>query len=147
MTVSAKTDFEIEATPDAVMGVLLDVESLPEWSDPHKSVEVLERDDDSRPSLVRIEVSMIGLSDQQTLRYSWTDNSCEWELVESKILDTQHGRYEVTPSGDGSHVEFTLEIDLKIKVPGLVVKRGQKIAVDTAAKGLTKEVQRRTAAA
>ena len=47
--------------------------------------------------------------------------------------------YTLTETPKGTHVQFDLEIDLKVKLPGLLVKQGQKTAVDTAKKGLTKE--------
>ena len=43
MAVSASTQFDIAAPPSVVMEVLQDVESLPEWSGPHKSAEILEQ--------------------------------------------------------------------------------------------------------
>ncbi|MGC4935004.1 SRPBCC family protein [Gordonia sp. DT30] len=143
MAVSAKTEFDVAVPPSVVMEVLLDVESLPEWSGPHRSATIISEHDDGTPDQVSITVSAVGVNDDQTVAYTWTDNSCTWELVESKMLAEQRGKYTVTPSGDGSHVQFELEIDLKVKLPGMLVKRGQKTAVETAKKGLTAEVERR----
>ena len=126
------------------MEILLDVEALPEWSGPHKSAKILSEYDDGSPQRVACAVTAVGITDEQVLDYTWTENSCEWNLVESSQLSQQHGKYTVTPKGDGSHVVFELSVDLKIKMPGLIVKRGQKIAVDTAKKGLTEEAKRRS---
>ncbi|MEE3849847.1 SRPBCC family protein [Gordonia sp. LSe1-13] len=145
MAVSAKTEFDVAAPPSVVMEVLMDVASLPEWSGPHKEAEVLSEHDDGAPQKVRVVVTAAGISDEQTLAYTWTENSCTWDLIEANQLSEQHGVYVVTPTDDGSHVEFTLEVELKIKMPGLIVKRAQKMAVDTARKGLTAEVERRAA--
>ncbi|GAA1482250.1 SRPBCC family protein [Gordonia sinesedis] len=146
MAVTAKTEFDVDAPPSVVMEVLLDVESLPEWSGPHKEATVETTHDDGTPDRVTVKVNALGLNDEQTIDYTWTDNTCTWDLVESGTLAAQHGVYTVTESGTGAHVEFELTIDLKIKLPGLIVKRGQKIAVDTARKGLTAEVERRAKA-
>lgn len=143
MTVRSSTEFEIPVPPSVVMEVLLDVESLPEWSGPHKSAEIIDEHEDGSPKTVKVSVSTAGISDDQTLSYTWTENSCTWDLVESNQLAKQHGTYTVTPKGDGSHVAFELDIDLKIKLPGMIVKRGQKVAVETAKKGLTEEAKRR----
>ena len=143
MAVTASTEFDIDAPPSLVMEVLLDVESLPEWSGPHKSAEIVSEDEDGRPARVKVAVSAAGITDEQTLDYTWTDNTCSWDLVEGSQLSQQHGTYTLTPKGDGTHVKFDLSVELKIKLPGLIVKRAQKMAVDTAKKGLTEEVKRR----
>lgn len=127
------------------MEVLLDVESLPDWSGPHKSAKIVTTDDEGRPLRVDLSVSAVGMTDHQSLDYSWTDNTCAWELVQSDQLSLQQGVYTLSEKADGTtHVKFDLTIDLKIKLPGLIVKRAQKMAVDTAKKGLTDEVKRRS---
>ncbi|QKT06151.1 SRPBCC family protein [Gordonia sp. X0973] len=147
MAVSANTQFDIDAPPSVVMEVLQDIESLPEWSGPHKSAEILEEYDDGLAKLVKVKVSVGPITDEQTLAYQWTEDSCTWDLVEGTQLSKQHGVYTITDNGKGgSHVEFTLEVDLKVKLPGLIVKQGQKTAVDTAKKGLTKEAVKRARA-
>ena len=144
MAVSASTEFDLKAPLALVMEVLLDVESLPEWSGPHKSAKILTEDADGRPARVEVSVSAVGMTDNQTLDYSWTDNTCTWDLVESDQLSEQHGVYTLTENGDTTHVKFDLTVDLKIKLPGLIVKRAQKMAVDTAKKGFGEEVKRRS---
>lgn len=146
MAVTAKTEFDLDATPEVIMEILLDVPALPEWSGPHKEAEVLTTHDDGSPARARMVVSAVGVSDEQTVDYTWTENTCTWDLVESNQLKEQHGVYTITENGSGgSHVAFELTIDLKIKMPGLLIKQGQKKAVDTARKGLAAEVERRAA--
>ncbi len=146
MGVSANASFDIAAPPSVVMEVLQDIESLPEWSGPHKSAEVLEEYDDGLAKVVKAKVSAGPITDEQTLIYQWTDNTCTWDLIEGNQLAKQHGVYTITETDKGSHVEFTLEIELKVKLPGLIVRQGQKTAVDTAKKGLTKEALKRAQA-
>ncbi|MGV9709237.1 SRPBCC family protein [Gordonia sp. NPDC003424] len=144
MAVTASIEFDVAAPPSVVMEVLMDVESLPDWSGPHKEAQILSEHADGTPQQVRVVVNAIGISDEQTLTYTWTENTCRWTLIEAKQLSEQHGVYTVTENPDGgSHIEFVLDIDLKIKMPGMIVKRGQKMAVDTAKKGLTAEAERR----
>lgn len=143
MAVTAKTEFDVAAPPSVVMEVLRDVESLPEWSGPHKEARIDTTHDDGTPDRVTIKINALGLNDDEVLDYTWTDNTCTWDLIESGTLAMQHGEYTVTEGEKGAHVVFELSIDLKIKLPGLIVKRGQKIAVDTARKGLTAEAERR----
>ncbi len=146
MAVSAKTEFDIAAPLSVVMEVLMDIESLPEWSGPHKAAEIVSTHDDGTPDEVSMTVNAAGINDDQSVNYSWTDTTCEWTLIKSTTLSEQQGKYTLTDNGNSTHVEFELEVDLKIKLPGLIVKRGQKVAVDTARKGLTAEAERRAKA-
>ncbi|MFT4043589.1 MAG: SRPBCC family protein [Gordonia sp. (in: high G+C Gram-positive bacteria)] len=145
MAVSAKTEFDVAAPPSVVMEVLMDVASLPEWSGPHRSVEIVSTHADGTPDEVSMTVNALGINDNQRVNYTWTESTCAWTLITSTTLSEQKGKYTISPSGVGAHVEFELEIDLKIKLPGLLIKRGQKIAVETARKGLTEESERRVA--
>lgn len=146
MAVSAKTEFDIAAPLSVVMEVLMDIESLPEWSGPHKAAQIVSTHDDGTPDEVSMTVNAAGINDDQSVNYSWTDTTCEWTLIKSTTLSEQQGKYTLTDNGDSTHVEFELVVDLKIKLPGLIVKRGQKVAVDTARKGLTAEAERRAKA-
>lgn len=146
MAVSAKTGFDIAAPLSVVMEVLMDIESLPEWSGPHKAAQIVSTHDDGTPDEVSMTVNAAGINDDQSVNYSWTDTTCEWTLIKSTTLSEQQGKYTLTDNGDSTHVEFELLVDLKIKLPGLIVKRGQKVAVDTARKGLTAEAERRAKA-
>ena len=146
MAVSAKTEFDIAAPLSVVMEVLMDIESLPEWSGPHKAAQIVSTHDDGTPDEVSMTVNAAGINDDQSVNYSWTDTTCEWTLIKSTTLSEQQGKYTLTDNGDSTQVEFELLVDLKIKLPGLIVKRGQKVAVDTARKGLTAEAERRAKA-
>ncbi|MFT3716727.1 MAG: SRPBCC family protein [Gordonia sp. (in: high G+C Gram-positive bacteria)] len=146
MSVSAHTEFDIDAPAAVVMEVLMDVDALPDWSGPHKSAKILSTHDDGTPDRCEITVSLAGITDTQVLDYTWTEHTCSWDLVESGQLSKQHGKYTLTATSDTTtHVRFDLEVDLKIKLPGLLVKQGQKAAVETAKKGLTAEAVRRAA--
>lgn len=143
MPVNAKTEFDIDAPPAVVMEILMDVEALPHWSGPHKKVEILEEHADGSPKKVKLELQAIGLTDHQVLDYSWTENTCTWDMIEANQLSYQHGQYTLTPKGDKTHVEFVLDVELKVKLPGLIVKQAQKTALNTAQKGLKEEAKRR----
>ncbi|MDS1115483.1 SRPBCC family protein [Gordonia westfalica] len=145
MAVSANIEFHVAAPMSVVMEVLMDIESLPDWSGPHKEAEIIDEYDDGTPKTVRMVVTAAGISDEQTCTYEWTDTTCEWHLVKSNQLSEQHGKYTVTATDAGASVHFDLAVDLKIKLPGLIVKRAQKMAVDTARKGLTAEAEKRAA--
>lgn len=140
MAVSDSREVVIEATPDEIMDVLFDLESLPEWSSAHKKVEVLERDDQGRPSKSRQVVKIVGVSDEQVLAYSVHDDGVSWTLVSAKQQRAQDGRYTLTPDGDSTRLRFELTVDPTVPVPGFLVKKGTKGLMETATNGLRKRV-------
>lgn len=140
MAASVSDRFDIDATPEQVMRALKDVERIPEWSSAHKSVEVLTRDDDGRPLRIRMTLSLLGFSDTQTIEHSWTESSTSWTLVDSAMQRSQDGEYALEPTERGTRVHVTMSLEPKVPVPGFVLKRGQKHAVDAVRKGLTEFV-------
>ncbi|RAU92201.1 cyclase [Mycobacterium colombiense] len=141
MAITDSREVVIEATPDEIMDVLFDLESLTEWSSAHKKVEVLERDDQNHPRRSRQVVKLVGVSDEQELAYTVHDDGVGWTLVSSKQQRAQEGRYTLTPEGDATtRVRFELTVDLVAPVPGFLVKKGAKSLMDTATEGLRKRV-------
>jgi len=140
MAITATRDVVIDATPDEIMDVLLDLESLTEWSPFHKEVEILERDDEGRPTKSRQTVKIVGVTDEQVLDYSVHDDGVSWTLVSAKQQRAQEGRYTLKPEGDSTRVHFELTVDLSVPLPGFLVKRGARGLMDTATKGLRKRV-------
>jgi ribosome-associated toxin RatA of RatAB toxin-antitoxin module len=140
MAVTASREVVIEATPDAIMDVLFDLESLPEWSSAHRKVEILERDDQGRPTKSRQVIKVVGISDEQVLAYTVHDDGVSWTLVSAKQQRAQEARYTLTPDGDSTRVRFELMVDLTVPVPGFLIKRGTKGLMETATEGLRKRV-------
>jgi len=139
MAITEVREVLIEATPDEVMAVLLDMESLTEWSSAHQEIEVLERDAAGRPSRARQVVKIVGVSDEQVLEYTFEDDGVSWTLVSSNQQRAQSGRYTLTPQGDSSTlVRFDLTVDLLMPLPGFLIRKGAQGLMDTATKGLRK---------
>jgi hypothetical protein len=115
MAVSGVKEFEIKADPATVMKAVAAVDRLPEWSSAHKKI---------------------------TIDYTFEgDDKVTWTLVESGQQNQQDGSYVLTPTDGGTKVTFELTIDPKIPLPGFLVKKAQKTALETASKGLTKFVE------
>ena len=140
MAVTESREVVIEATPDDIMDVLFDLESLPEWSSAHRKVEILERDDHGRPSKSRQVVKIVGVTDEQVLAYTVLDDGVSWTLVSSKQQRAQYARYTLTPAGDSTRVRFELTVDLLLPLPGFLIKQGAKSLMETATGGLRKRV-------
>jgi polyketide cyclase/dehydrase/lipid transport protein len=140
MAITEFREVLIEATPDEIRGVLFDLESLTEWSAAHKKVEILERDDQGRPSKSLQVVKIVGVSDQQVLAYSVHDDGVSWKLVSAKQQRAQQARYTLTPEGGYTRVRFELTVDPLVPLPGFLIKKGAKGLMETATEGLRKRV-------
>ncbi len=140
MAITDTRDVVIEATPDEIMDVLFDLESLTEWSSFHKKVEILEWDEDGHPSRSRQTIKIVGVSEEQVLDYFVHDDGVGWTLESSKQQRAQEGRYTLTPDGDFTRVHFELTVDLSVPVPGFLIKRGARGLMEMATDGLRKRV-------
>jgi ribosome-associated toxin RatA of RatAB toxin-antitoxin module len=140
MATSDSREVTIEATPAEILDVIADVESTPTWSSQYQSADVLEAYDDGRPKRVKMKVKSVGISDEQVVDYTWTDTSASWTLVKAGQLKSQDASYTLTPDGDKTKVKFDITLDLSVPLPGFVLKRVMKGAMETATDGLRKQV-------
>ena len=140
MAISDSREVVIEATPEEILDVIADVETMPEWSSQQQSVEIVEGGDDGRPRRVKMKVKSAGISDEQVVDYTWTDDGASWTLVSAGQLKSQDAKYTLTPEGDKTRVKFELSIDPSVPIPGFILKRAIKGAMETSTDGLRKRV-------
>jgi ribosome-associated toxin RatA of RatAB toxin-antitoxin module len=140
MAINEVREIVIEASPEEIIDVIADLEAAPEWSPPHQSVEILEKNSDGRPTKVKMKVKAAGITDEQLLEYSWSDNKVSWSLISSGQQRSQDASYTLVPDGDATKVKFELSVDPVVPLPGFVLKRAIKGTVDTGTEGLRKRV-------
>lgn len=143
MAIKESRDIVIEASPEEILDVIADFEAMPEWSDPHQSAEILETGDDGRPSKVKMKVKTAGITDEQVVAYTWSENAVSWTLVSSAQQRSQDGRYTLVPKGPKEGVtlvKFEISVDPNVPLPGFVLKRAIKGTIDTATEALRKRV-------
>ncbi len=134
----------IKAAPDAVMDVVADFEAYPEWTGAVKRAEVLSRREDGRAELVHYQLDAGAIKDEYTLTYDWSGlpNVLRWKLVEGQMLKLLTGAYELVPAEDGTtDVTYTLAVDVKIPLLGMIKRKAEKVIIDTALKELKKRVE------
>jgi len=140
MAASGSREVVIDATPKEILDVIADVGSAHTWSPQYQSAEVLEIYKDGRPKRVKMKVKAAGMTDDMEVEYSWGDNTAGWALVKSGQLKAQNATYTLMPAGDKTKVRFDLEVDPSIPIPGFLLKRTLKGAMETATDGLRKQV-------
>jgi len=140
MAVNDSREVVIEATPEEILDVIADVESAPTWSPQYQKAEVLETFDGGRPKRVKMKVKAAGFTDEQEVEYSWGANTASWTLIKAGQLRSQDATYTLTPEGDKTRVRFDLAVDPSVPIPGFLLKRTLKGAMETATDGLRKQV-------
>lgn len=140
MAANDSREVVIEATPKEILDVIADVVNAPSWSPQYQSAEVLDTYDDGRPKRVKMKVKAAGLTDEMEVEYSWSANSAGWTLIDSSQLKAQDAMYTLSPAGDKTKVRFDLKVDPSIPIPGFLLKRTLKGAMETATDGLRKQV-------
>jgi carbon monoxide dehydrogenase subunit G len=140
MAINEAREIVIEASPEEILDVIADFEKMTEWSGPHQSAEILERNTDGRPTKVKMKVKAAGITDEQVVAYTWGDNEVSWTLVSSGQQRSQDASYTLIPDGDRTKVKFQLSVNPVVPLPGFVLKRAIKGSVDSGTEGLRKRV-------
>ena len=71
MAMNTSGEIDVHATPAAIIATIVDFATYPEWSSAHKKAVVEETDAQGRPSRVRMTMSMVGISDEQVVDYTF----------------------------------------------------------------------------
>jgi ribosome-associated toxin RatA of RatAB toxin-antitoxin module len=132
----------IDASASAIMSVIADLPSYPQWSDGITSVAVLD-EDSGRPRTARFELSSGPIKDTYELAYTWHgDESVSWHLVRGDMLRAMDGRYDLTVVAPSStEVRYRLMVDVKVPMIGMIKRKAEKVIVDTALRGLKARVE------
>ncbi len=143
MSEKTQGDIDIKSDATSIMDVIGDLPAYPTWAEGVKSAEILETFPDGRCKRIRMDFASGPIKDQFVLEYDWNGvESVSWSLVEGKVLTQEDGTYSLTDNGDGSiNVRYDLEVELSIKVPGILRRQAEKKMVQSALQGLKKRVE------
>ena len=132
----------IDAAPADIMAVIGDFAAYPEWAKGVTTAEVVKERADGWAEQVFFALDVSPIKDEYTLAYEWDgDREVTWTLVEGKMLRALDGAYELRESGSGTEVTYRLALDVSIPLIGMLKRKGEKILIDTALKGLKKRVE------
>jgi ribosome-associated toxin RatA of RatAB toxin-antitoxin module len=133
----------VEAAPSEVMAVIADFPAYPTWAKGVTTADVVSELPDGRAEQVFFKLDVSPIKDEYTLAYEWSgDDQVTWTLVEGKMLRALDGAYVLSDRGDGTtDVTYRLALDVSIPLIGMLKRKGEKILIDTALKGLKKRVE------
>ncbi|GAA2930503.1 SRPBCC family protein [Streptomyces thioluteus] len=144
MAEHTSSSITIEATPAEVMAVIADFDRYPEWTGEVKQAEVLEKDEQGRAAKVRLVLDAGAIKDDHTLKYSWPDElTVSWSLDKSQMLRQLDGSYSLAPLDGGRRTEatYSLTVDVKIPMLGMIKRKAEKVIIDRALAGLKQRVE------
>ncbi|MFK8022902.1 MAG: SRPBCC family protein [Ilumatobacter sp.] len=134
MAETATEIITIDATPDQVWNVAIDLPRYPEWARDIKDVTIHQTDDQGRPSEVEFRASALGRSTHYTLQYRYDDDPrvLGWSMIRGDIQRSIDGAFTFVPTGDGkTGVRSDLAIDLVVPLPGFVKRRAEVRILNT----------------
>jgi ribosome-associated toxin RatA of RatAB toxin-antitoxin module len=137
----------VDAAPGDVLDVIADFDAYPEWTGAVQQAEVVEEYEDGWASQVRFTLDAGVLKDTYTLSYEWDVDedgagTVSWTLVEATVLKAMDGAYRLrSAAGGGTDVTYTLAVDLRVPMLGMLRRKAEKVIIDTALKELKKRVE------
>ena len=143
MAEQTSSSIVIDAPPAAVMDVIADFAAYPDWAKGVKQATVRAEGDGGRAQEVFFSLDVAPIKDEYTLAYTWNgDHDVTWTLAEGKMLRALDGAYVLSDRGDGTtEVTYRLALDVSIPLIGMIKRKGEKILIDTALKGLKQRVE------
>ncbi|KQV76231.1 cyclase [Aeromicrobium sp. Root344] len=138
------SDIVIDAPADTIMDVIADFGSYPGWATGVKAADVVDAGDGARAKQVHFILDATPIRDEYDLGYTWDGNkSVSWSLVEKgSMLKSMDGAYVLEPVDDSStRVTYQLAVDVSIPLLGMLKRKAEKVIIDTALKGLKKQVE------
>src|SRR6476659_6655617 len=143
MAEQTSSSIGIDAPPAAGMDVGAGFAAYPDWAKGVKQATVRAEGDGGRAQEVFFSLDVAPIKDEYTLAYTWNgDHDVTWTLAEGKMLRALDGAYVLGDRGDGStEVTYRLALDVSIPLIGMIKRKGEKILIDTALKGLKLRVE------
>ncbi|CDO29616.1 cyclase [Mycobacterium vulneris] len=121
---------EVDAPAEKIMAIVGDFEAYPQWNPEIKGCWILARYDDGRPSQLRLDVEIQGQSGVFiNAVYYPAENQIFTVMQQGDHFTKQEQRFSVVPLGpDNTLLQVDLDVEVKLPVPAMMVK---KLAGDT----------------
>jgi ribosome-associated toxin RatA of RatAB toxin-antitoxin module len=140
MPLVSKT-LEVEASAEAILAIVADFESYPQWNEEVKGVWVLARYDDGRPSQLRLDATVNGfdISYIQAVYYPG-DSQIQTVMQQGDLFSKQEQLFSVVAMGPTTLLTVDLDVETTMPVPKPRVKKVND-ALDHLADNLKKRAE------
>jgi len=123
---------EVDADAAAILGIVADFESFPQWNDEVKAVYILARYHDGRPSQLRIDTEIQG-NPGTYIQAVYYPGPAQIQTVmqQGDLFTKQEQLFSVVEMGPSSLLTVDLDVEVSIPgVPNLLVKKIVSDALD-----------------
>ena len=144
MTDQTKQQAVMQATPEHCFEVVSDFDSYMQWANDLKEVKVIERDEQGRATKVSFRAAAFGRSSNYTLAYDYSDapTALSWTQIDGDLTSRLDGAYNFEQASNGdTNVTYSLEVELKLPIPGFVKRRTEFRIIGIALKNLKVRVE------
>jgi ribosome-associated toxin RatA of RatAB toxin-antitoxin module len=133
MPIVSKT-VEVTAGASAIMAIVADFESYPQWNEEIKGLWVLARYDDGRPSQLRLDASVNGFNGSyiQAVYYPGP-NQIQTVMQQGDLFTKQEQLFSVVEMGPTTLLTVDMDIEVSMPVPAMMVKKLANDALDNLA--------------
>jgi ribosome-associated toxin RatA of RatAB toxin-antitoxin module len=138
------SDIVIDAPADQIMDVIADFGAYPDWATGVKTADVVAGSDGGRATQVHVVLDAAPIRDEYDLGYTWDGNrAVSWSLAEpGRMLTSMDGAYVLEPvDSTQTRVTYQLAVDVSVPLLGMLKRKAEKVIIDTALKGLKKQVE------
>lgn len=141
MAVSDSRTVTLNAPATQALAFLLDIDNQKNWFPGNSESEVLERDDQGRPTRARLVNDVKVAKDAFELDYTHTDTGFSWVLpAPTRVQKVQEGSWKVVETGANQcDATMSLTIDTALPLPGFIQKKTVKDTVAGATSALVKQ--------
>ena len=145
MPVVSKT-VEVAAAPETIMSIVADFEAYPQWNEEVKGCWVLARYDDGRPSQLRVDVSIQGMDGTYICAvYYPSPAEIYTVLQQGDLFAKQQQNFSVVGMGAASLLTVDRDVETKMAIPQMMVKKVVNDALDYLADNLKKRAEQLSA--
>jgi ribosome-associated toxin RatA of RatAB toxin-antitoxin module len=139
---------EVAAAPAMIMSIVADFERYPEWNQEVKGCWVLARYDDGRPSQLRLDVEIQGISGTYiTAVYYPSPDQIYTVMQQGDMFSKQEQTFSVVSIGTSSLLTVDFDVETKMSIPKPMVKKVINDALDYLAGNLKARAEQLAASA
>lgn len=122
-----------------IYSVVMDFEKYPDFLPEVSGCEIIKEGKDFKD--VEMTVHFIKTA-KYVIRVFWDKNKkVWWELKEGDLFKKNNGVWDFDSIGSQTQVKYTLDVDFKIYVPGMIAKKAVAVSLPAMVKNFKKRVE------
>lgn len=122
-----------------IFSVVMDFEKYPEFLPEVSDCKIINEEDGFRD--VEMTVNFIKTAKYVIRVYSEENKKVWWELKEGDLFKKNNGVWSFDSIGSQTQVKYSLDVDFKIYVPGMIAKKAVAVSLPAMVKNFKKRVE------